>query len=140
MPGARRPPLAAAAAATTAKMAVILKPQSQQLQQPQARNLSSRSALGDGAASTAQGDKTMMADSVRDSGVVPVDEDGVDDEEDEQEEEEEEEVMAATRGRKERRDSVTESIVKGASKPQPTKHSNRGKERVCPGLAHDLIM
>lgn len=91
MPERRRPPPAAGA--------MILNVLSQQPQQSQVRNLSSGSALDDGAARTARGDKTT-ADS------LPV----------EEEEEQAEEVMAETRGRKERRDSVTESIVKGVSK------------------------
>eukprot|EP00752_Nemacystus_decipiens_P009438 g8437.t1 len=61
----------------------------QQPQQPHVRSISTGSALCDGAAYAAQGGK-----------------------EEEEEEEEEEEVMAVARGRKERRDSVTESIVK----------------------------
>ncbi|CAM9275265.1 unnamed protein product [Pylaiella littoralis] len=58
---------------------------------------------------TQDGGSSLVSEEVRDG-----EGDGEEEEEEEeqQEEEEEEEVMAVTRGRKERRDSVTESIVK----------------------------
>ena len=98
--------------------AIILNMQSLQRQRPQTRNISSGSALEDGAARTAQGDKTTADSAWRSGGVVS-----------EEEEEEEEEVMAVTRGRKERRDSVTESIVKGAPKA-PTRDQQYERKRV----------
>lgn len=129
MPGWWRPPPAAGA--------LILNAPSQQPQQPQVRNISSGSALGDSAVRTAQGHETT-AGSVRGSVVVPADEGGVEEEDEDEEgqegEEEEEEVMAVTRGRKERRDSVTESIVKGVWKTPIGNHSRGAKKGACAGF------
>lgn len=73
---------------------------------------------------------------------MPTEAEGVEDDEGDEEmgeeEEEEEEVMVATRGRKERRDSVTESIVKGASKvPTRSVETAKGRERESAGRLSD---